>query len=98
MDQSTGQTQRPIDARQASVTERMGSVEGQVQETVDGAKAAVDELLERVQGTVHETVERMKPATDLFEQLQQNPWLLLGGAILMGYLFGSLARGNAASH
>jgi ElaB/YqjD/DUF883 family membrane-anchored ribosome-binding protein len=117
MDHRTGQTQRPIDERQASVTEKMGSVEGQVQdavdrvkatvegaregfkqvqETVDGAKAAVDEVHERTQGTVHETVERMKPATELFEQLQQNPWLLLGGAILMGYVFGRLAHESAS--
>jgi ElaB/YqjD/DUF883 family membrane-anchored ribosome-binding protein len=91
------QVQETVDRVKATVEHAREGFK-QVQETVDGAKAAVDEMLERVQGTVHETVERMKPATDLFEQLQQNPWLLLGGAILMGYIFGSLARGNAASH
>jgi ElaB/YqjD/DUF883 family membrane-anchored ribosome-binding protein len=119
MDQRTGQAQRPIDERQAAVTEKMGSVEArvqetvdgvkatvegaiegfkQVQETVDGAKAVVDELLERVTGTVHDTVERMQPAAGLLEYVQQNPWLLLGGAILMGYLLGSLARDHASPH
>jgi ElaB/YqjD/DUF883 family membrane-anchored ribosome-binding protein len=119
MDHRTGQAQRPIDERQAAMTEKMGGVEARVQETVDGvkttvegaiegfkqvqetvdeAKAAVDEMLERLQGTVHETVERMKPPADLLEHVQQNPWLLLGGAILMGYIFGSLARDNASSH
>jgi methyl-accepting chemotaxis protein len=117
MDHRTGQTQRPIAERQASMTEKMGSVheqvqeavdrvksavegarEGfkQVQEKVDGTISAVDEMLECVQGTVHETVERMKSGTDLFKQPQQNPWLLLGGAILMGYVFYRLAHESAS--
>jgi ElaB/YqjD/DUF883 family membrane-anchored ribosome-binding protein len=89
--------QETVDGVKATVE---SAIEGfkQVQETVDGAKAAVDAMLESVHGTVHETVERMKPAADLLEHVQQNPWLLLGGAILMGYIFGSLARDNASSH
>jgi hypothetical protein len=78
------------------VTENMERVEDRVQETVGGAKAAVDEILESVQGTVHETVERMQPAADLFEHVQRNPWLLLGGAILMGYFLERLARESAS--
>jgi phage shock protein A len=70
----------------------------QVQEKVDGAKATADEMLESVTGTVNDTVERMKPVADLLDHLQQKPWLLLGGAILMGYILGSLARENAPSH
>jgi ElaB/YqjD/DUF883 family membrane-anchored ribosome-binding protein len=70
----------------------------QVQETVDGAKAAVDAMLESVTGMVQETVERMKPAADLLDHVQQNPWLLLGGAILMGYILGGLAGEKASSH
>jgi hypothetical protein len=68
----------------------------QVQDTVDGAKAAVDEVLESVEGMVHETVGRVKPMSDLLEHMQQNPWLLLGGAILMGYLLDRLTRGSAS--
>jgi ElaB/YqjD/DUF883 family membrane-anchored ribosome-binding protein len=69
----------------------------QVQETVDGAKGAVDEILEHVKGTVNDTAERIKPATDLLDYVQQNPWLLLGGAILMGYIAGSFMSGKASS-
>jgi hypothetical protein len=68
----------------------------QVQDTVDGAKAAVDEVLESVEGMVHETVGRVKPMSNLLEHMQQNPWLLLGGAILMGYLLDRLTRGSAS--
>jgi ElaB/YqjD/DUF883 family membrane-anchored ribosome-binding protein len=69
----------------------------QIQETVDGAKAAVDEMLDSVKGTVNETVERVKPTADLLDYVQQNPWLLMGSAILMGYILGSLASENTSA-
>jgi ElaB/YqjD/DUF883 family membrane-anchored ribosome-binding protein len=70
----------------------------QMQTTGDGAKTAIDEVLERVKGTVNEMVERMKPATDLLSYAQQNPWLLVGGAVLMGYVLGGLAREDSSAH
>jgi hypothetical protein len=119
MDHRTGQTQRPIDERQASVTEKTGTVEGQVQDAVDRVKGTVEgaregfkqvqemvngaipedgEMLERVQGTAHETVERLKPTADLLEQVQQNLWLLMGSAILLGYILGSPAGEDISAH
>jgi ElaB/YqjD/DUF883 family membrane-anchored ribosome-binding protein len=70
----------------------------QMQEAVDGAKTAVDEMLERVEGTVHETVERVKPMADLVVYVQQNPWLLVGSAILTGYILGRLTREHTSAH
>ena len=69
----------------------------QFQTTGDGAKTAVDEVLERVKGTVNEMVERMKPAADLLDDVQQNPWLLMGSVILMGYILGSFAREHSSA-
>jgi ElaB/YqjD/DUF883 family membrane-anchored ribosome-binding protein len=69
----------------------------QMQTTGDGAKTAIDEVLERVKDTVNEMVERMKPATDLLSYAQQNPWLLVGGAVLMGYVLGGLAREDSSA-
>jgi ElaB/YqjD/DUF883 family membrane-anchored ribosome-binding protein len=69
----------------------------QLQETIGEAKGAVDNMLERVKDTTHETVERVKPVADLLNQVQQNPWLLLGSAILMGYILGSLASEHTSS-
>jgi hypothetical protein len=98
MDQRTGHSQWQIDERRAAMTEILERVEARVQETVDGSKAAADEMLEGVRGTVHETVERVQPAADLLEHMQQSLWLLLGGAILVGYLLDRLARGSASPH
>jgi hypothetical protein len=66
----------------------------QIQETVGGAKSAVDAMLEHVQVTVKEMVEQVKPTADLLNDRQQNPWFLMGSAIVMGYILGSLAREN----
>ena len=69
----------------------------QVQETVDGAKTAVEETLESVKATVHETVERVQPLAGLLDYVQQNPWLLVGSAILLGYILGNLASEKVSS-
>jgi hypothetical protein len=68
----------------------------QIQETVDGAKSAVDEIFESVRGTVYEMVEHVKPTADLLDYGQQHPWLLMGSAILMGYILGGLAPKNTS--
>jgi hypothetical protein len=51
-------------------------------------------MLEHVKGTVNEMVEHVKPTADLLNDRQQNPWFLMGSAIVMGYILGSLAREN----
>jgi len=72
----------------------------QIQETVEGAKSAVDTIIESVKLTVDETVERVKTTADLadlIDQVQQHPWLILGGAILLGYILGGLARDTSSA-
>jgi hypothetical protein len=43
---------------------------------------------------VAETVERVQAILYLIERVNQNPWTMLGSAILVGYIIGSLNRGN----
>jgi ElaB/YqjD/DUF883 family membrane-anchored ribosome-binding protein len=64
----------------------------QVQGTMEGAKSAIDTIVETAKLTVDETVERVKGTADLIDQVQQHPWIMLGSAILIGYLLGGLAR------
>ena len=64
----------------------------QAQETMKGAKSAIDTIVETVKLTVEETVERAKGTADLIGQVQQHPWIMLGSAILTGYILGGLAR------
>ena len=90
-----GRVQGTVEGLKSTVHSAMEGFK-QIQETVDGAKSAVDEILESVKGTGNEMVEHVKPTADLLDYGQQNPWLLMGSAILMGYLLGSLARENTS--
>ena len=72
----------------------------QIQETVEGTKSAVDTIIESVKLTVDETIERVKTTADLadlIDQVQQHPWLMLGSAILLGYILGGLAKGTSSA-
>jgi ElaB/YqjD/DUF883 family membrane-anchored ribosome-binding protein len=88
--------QETVEGVQSTVHRAMEGFK-QMQETADGAKTPVDEIFERVKGTVHEMVERVKPAADFLDDVQQNPWLLMGSVILMGYILGSFAREHSSA-
>jgi ElaB/YqjD/DUF883 family membrane-anchored ribosome-binding protein len=90
------QVQEAVEGLKATVHSGLEGFK-QLQETVDEAKGAVDTMLERVKDTTHEMVERVKPVADLLDQVQQHPWLLMGSALLMGYILGSLASKHTSS-
>ena len=43
---------------------------------------------------VAETIERVKAILYLIERVNQDPWIMFGSALLVGYIIGSLNRGN----
>lgn len=61
-----------------------------VQETVASVKDAVQGTVESVKGTVQETVETVKENLSLRTQVDRHPWMMLGGAVALGYLGGCL--------
>jgi uncharacterized protein with von Willebrand factor type A (vWA) domain len=63
-----------------------------VQGTIEDAKSTVDDLLETIKQTMEETIERVKSTASLIEQVDQNPWIMFGSAILTGYILSSLNR------
>jgi ElaB/YqjD/DUF883 family membrane-anchored ribosome-binding protein len=70
-----------------------GTVEetvGAVKETVDGAKSTVEDIVENVKETMDDTVTKVKRSFDLRYQVEQNPWLMVGGAVVVGSIVGSL--------
>ena len=83
--------QETVEGVQSTVRRAMEGFK-QMQETGEGLKTAIDDVLERVTSTGNEMTERVKPVADLLGDAQQNPWLVVGGAVLLGYIFGSLAR------
>jgi len=74
----------------ANVTE---AVEGTVQtvaETVSGTVESVKDTVSAVGEKASETVEAVKEAFDIPEQVRRNPWLWLGGSIVVGFVGGKL--------
>jgi len=63
-----------------------------VQETVDEAKVTADSILDAIKQTMDETVERVNYAAELIDQVNQNPWIMFGSAVLMGYILSSVNR------
>jgi archaellum component FlaC len=63
-----------------------------VQGTIEDAKSTVDSLLDTIKQSMEETMERVKSTAGLIEQVDQNPWIMFGSAILTGYILSSLHR------
>jgi hypothetical protein len=68
-----------------------------VKQTVEGTHASVEGIVENVKETVGETVEAVQRTFDLHHQMEQHPWLLFGGATMVGYLLGSGGSGSRTS-
>jgi hypothetical protein len=81
-----------------STINRAMAVFKQAQGTVGGTKSAADRLIESVKLTVDETAERVNTTADHLHQVRQSPWIMLGAAILLGYILGSLAREASSAH
>jgi hypothetical protein len=67
-----------------------------VRQGVEGAQSTVEEIVETVKGTVGDTVETVKRTFDVQYQVDQHPWLMVGGATLAGYLLGSWCGGRTS--
>lgn len=84
-----------------ALSEKLEALQGQVLATVQGTTETVTETVETVQeavettvqtvtDSVQETVETVRHTLDLSEQVNKHPWLMLGGAVFVGYLGGRL--------
>jgi len=91
----------------SALTEKLETLEQQVVDTVAGAQTAVAETVENVKdavqetvdvvkGSVQEGVESVRRAFDLPHQMQEYPWLFVGGSVALGYLCGSLCTGTSS--
>jgi hypothetical protein len=64
----------------------------QVKCTIDETKSAIDNGLEVINHAVEETIIRVKSTAEHIAQLQHNPWIMFGSAILLGCALASLNR------
>ena len=66
-----------------------GTVES-VQGTVDAVKGAASDAAEGVRETLSNAAESVRNAFDLPAQVDRHPWLMMGGAVAVGFVAGKL--------
>jgi ElaB/YqjD/DUF883 family membrane-anchored ribosome-binding protein len=86
---------RQMEARRSSLAEKLEELECRVADTVQGVTSAVSNVKEVVQDTVEtvkdsvqDTVGAVQESVDLSVQMQNHPWIVLGGAFALGYFIG----------
>ena len=91
-----------MEARRSSLAEKLEALENQVADSVQGVTSAVSNAKEVVQDTVdsvkdsvesvkdsmQETMGSVKEAFDFERQFDNHPWLLMGGALVLGFAAG----------
>jgi ElaB/YqjD/DUF883 family membrane-anchored ribosome-binding protein len=66
------------------------SVQDSVEGTVASVKGAVEGTVDSVNQTFHDTVQSVKDTFDLPRQMDRHPWLMVGGAVAVGFVAGKL--------
>src|SRR5262249_25091040 len=98
-----------MEETRSALTEKLQTLENQVVETVSEAntavvqtvetvKEAVHDTVETVKGTVEDTVESVKSAFDISQHVDRHPWLMMGGAVALGYLGGCVLERERSAH
>jgi len=86
-----------LEALQEQVLSTVEGTTRTVTETVQTVQEAVQDTVSTVSDSVQGTVETVKDTFDISRQVDRHPWLMLGGAVAVGYLGGRLL-GPALDH
>jgi phage-related protein len=73
-----------------SVRDVVDSVKDSVQGTVDSVKDSVQGTVDSVKETMADTVEGVRQTFDLHRQVDNHPYLMVGGAVVVGFVAGRL--------
>src|SRR5262249_47399987 len=89
--------QRQMHETRAALKDKLETLERQVtgtiqdvSATVENVKDAVNETVQIVRGSVSEGARAVRDAFDIQHQTQRHPWLMLGAAMAVGYVGGSI--------
>lgn len=92
MDQEPDVIREHIEETRSALTEKLETLENEVRGTVESAKSTAMETIENVKTAVQDTVDSVKRTFDLEYQVDQRPWVMIGGSVVAGYLAGSYLR------
>jgi ElaB/YqjD/DUF883 family membrane-anchored ribosome-binding protein len=79
-----------IEETRSALTEKLETLELEVKETVSDAKAAVTGTIENVKESVKETVETVKETLDIRGYVEEYPWPMVAGSVVLGFALGRL--------
>lgn len=82
MNETPEMVRRQMDQTKTQLAEKFESLEYQVSETVQSAGSAVNSTVE----AVDDVLRSVTNVLDLRRQIDRHPWLVLGGAAVLGYL------------
>jgi len=88
-----------LEALESKMTGAVSGTTDAVTETVETVKESVQESAQAVAGAVQDTVHAIKETFDLGLQFERHPFLMMGGAVLAGFVGGRLlspSRGSGA--
>jgi len=105
MENETDMIRDQMAETRTSLTEKIDKLQEQVLGTVEGTTRTVTQTVEAVQEAVQDTVgsvkesfqdtvDTVKSAFDLSEQMNKHPWLMMGGAVAVGFLGGRMLLGH----
>jgi len=77
-----------------AVENTVESVKDTIQETVSSVTDKVHDTVEAVEEKVETTVQTVARFFDIPYQVDQRPWLMMGGSVVLGYLAGRLLPGH----
>jgi ElaB/YqjD/DUF883 family membrane-anchored ribosome-binding protein len=78
-----------IDQTRSDLAQKVEQLEEKVRDTVLSATENVNDTIESVTSTVQQTVHSVQQTFDVNYQMQQRPWLLIGGAVVVGFVVGA---------
>jgi ElaB/YqjD/DUF883 family membrane-anchored ribosome-binding protein len=85
-EQNTDELRQEIDCTRAALADKVEALEDKVMGTVQSAQETVDDSIQMAK----DTVATVKRTFDIKYQVEQHPWLMVGGCVLAGVAAGSL--------
>jgi hypothetical protein len=71
-----------------AIGDKLEMLEQRVEEKMERSRTAVKDLVDHTAGVVEGMMDKTKQTIDPLYQFNQRPWLVLGGAVMLGYMVG----------
>jgi hypothetical protein len=71
-----------------AISDKLEMLEHRVEEKMERSRTAVKDLVDHTAGGVEGLMDKTNTTLDPLHQFSQRPWVMLGGAIMLGYIAG----------